>query len=343
MKNFHLLCSLAVFLLWGCSANEGGDTKVNPDNSRLLFQQMEYPNISRLDGIYYFIGQNSDIKIYKAESIDSLGAVTPYTVWEGPGNGMHNIWSPEMARVGNKWYIYFEADDGNNTDNHQLYVLENPSADPTEGNWTLHGPIITDSEWNFGLHPSTFTVNGRQYLTWSGWEHRRSEIETQCIFIAEMENPWTLKSPRVLISRPELEWERQWINPDGTRSAYPIFVNENPEPILSPDGKKVVIAYSASGIWTPYATIGMLYADTSSDLLNPASWTKLNEPQSNPTNIEGEMTAISNISTLPAGSDGKSHLFFQVRDATDQKAPRVYVKEFGWNADGIPEFGLKQK
>lgn len=341
MKNQYLLFIIPILLAWGCKAGDGDNLKKKTEKSSLLFERMEYPNITRHAGRYYFIGQNPDIKIYKAESIDSLSSVTPYTVWKGQENGMYNIWAPEMARIDNKWYIYFEADDGNNTDNHQLYVLENPSEDPTQGNWTLHGPIITNSEWNFGLHPSTFSIDGRQYLLWSGWEHRRAEMETQCIFIAEMENPWTLKSPRVLISRPEFEWERQWVNPDGTRSAYPIFVNENPEPILSPDGKKVAVAYSASGIWTPFATVGLLYADTSSNLLDPASWKKLKEPQSNPNDTESSMMAISNISTLPADKDGSSYLFFQSRDATDGLTPRVNVKEFRWNSEGIPEFGLK--
>ena len=71
--------------------------------------------------------------------------------------------------------------------------------------------------------------NGQLYLLWSGWPERRHETETQCIYIARMENPWTTSSNRVMISLPDHEWERQWINPDGHRSAYPIYVNENPE------------------------------------------------------------------------------------------------------------------
>lgn len=337
MKKLYFPILFIIFLAsWSCSS--GGD-KNGPSGQAepvLIKDGFGYPSVAYRDGIYYLTGQGADIRIYKSADIDSLGSAPPVTVWEGPANGMHNIWAPFLMNMDGKWYVYFEADDGLNTDDHELYVIENPSADPTEGEWTLHGPIITGADWNFGIHPSSFIIGGKQYLLWSGWENRRTETETQCLFIAEMENPWTLRSPRVMISRPEKEWERQWINPDGTRSAYPIFVNENPEAIVSPDGKKVSIVYSASGIWTLYATLGMLTADAGSNLLDPASWTKSEEPLRLQKGEE-PMTSISNISTLQT-SDGKNLLFYQERD--DTGGSKVYVKEFGWNPDGTPSLGL---
>lgn len=340
MKNFILLLTLAILtILPGCGSRED-IVPDNSDNITMLFEDTSYPNISEHNGKFYFIRQDKDIKIYEAENIDSLAAAKPITVWEGPAKGMNNIWAPEMIRINGKWYIYFEADDGN-TDNHQLYVIENSSENPTQGEWTLHGPIITNDEWNFGIHPSSFMIGRRQFLLWSGWEHRRSETETQCIFIAEMENPWTLKSPRILISKPEYEWERQWINPDGTRSAYPIFVNENPEPVLSPDGKKIAVAYSASGIWTQFATIGLIYADTSSDLLDPASWKKLEEPQSNPGLLNESMTGITNISTINS-TDGKCYMLFQAKDFNNGEKECVFKKAFRWTNKGYPDFGFNK-
>ena len=89
-----------------------------------------------------------------------------------------------------------------------------------------------------------------------------------------MENPWTLATERVLISKPEYEWERQWVNPDGGRTAYPIYVNESPQYFHSKDNRTVIVYYAASGCWSPYYCTGMLTADADSDLLNPASWKK---------------------------------------------------------------------
>ena len=72
-----------------------------------------------------------------------------------------------------------------------------------------------------GIQATTFEHKGVRYLAWSGWPKRRTNAETQCIYIARMKDPWTLDSPRVLISKPEYEWERQWVNPDGSRYGLP--------------------------------------------------------------------------------------------------------------------------
>ena len=67
--------------------------------------------------------------------------------------------------------------------------------------------------------PVLFEHGGKRYLIWCGWQKRRVYQENQCIYIAEMENPWTLASDRILISEPEYEWECQWISIDGNKTA----------------------------------------------------------------------------------------------------------------------------
>ena len=343
MKNSSLLIvfSLCILVFLGC--HRGSDDSPLKNGNFVLVEETSYPYAFQNEGTYYFLRQAlpaNTISLKSTSSIDSLVSAQNVTIWNGEEYGMSNIWSPEMIRIGDSWLIYFEADDGN-TDNHQLYVIENKNDDPTKGEWILHGPIITNKEWNFGIHPSSFVLNGKQYLLWSGWEHRRSETETQCIFIAEMENPWTLKSERVLISRPEYEWERQWINPDGTRTAYPIFVNENPEGTISPDGKKVIVTYSASGIWTPYKTLGLLYADSDSDLLNPESWTKLPAPQSRISPDGETMVGVSNVSIVTSPDKKHSYLLFQGHDMIEgQQYPRIYLKEFKWDKNSLPVLDL---
>lgn len=48
------------------------------------------------------------------------------------------------------------------------------------------------------------------------------------------EESWTLGSERVLISKPELEWERHYINETGWNPPHKVFVNEGPQPLKSP-------------------------------------------------------------------------------------------------------------
>lgn len=329
-----------LLLLTACPDRKEGDV------STIIFSQGAYPQAMEHEGTYYIIKQSLNvdtIDIYATDNIEQMSNLRHKVVMTSSDTGMKNFYSPELHRIGGKWYIYFEADNGN-TDNHHIYVLENSSADPMRGSWTQHGPVVTNSDWNFGIHPSTFSVAGRQYLIWSGWQKRRTESETQCIFIAEMENPWTLKSERVLLSSPQYEWERQWINPDATRSAYPIFVNENPEAMLSPDGSHVVIVYSASGIWTVFNSLGMLYAPAGSDLLDPQVWTKVSEPQF-VADKESGLFGTSNISVVSTPDGERQFMLYQAKrldtdgNGGTQVCQDIRLKEITWDNQGLPVFG----
>lgn len=337
MRYFSFFALICTFLFTACHKSGSEQQEI-----QVIFETGSYPNATHWQGKYYFTMQapeTGSIILYEANTPEELPKGKPVTIWKT--DSMQHIWSPELHRVNSKWYIYFEADNGN-TDYHQLYVLENAADNPMKGKFQLKGAIHTNDEWNFGLHPTSIIVRGQQYLLWSGWEHRRAETETQCIFIARMKNPWTLDSERVLISRPDNEWERQWINPNGERSNYPIFVNENPEAFITPDGRHVCVCYSASGIWTVYASLGMLYARTDTDLLNPQSWTKCSEPQfvsSQPDSIYG----ASNISLIPS-ADGKQHLlFYEARWVDGENLHRgIRMQPINWNKEGLPDFGKPQ-
>ena len=109
----------------------------------------------------------------------------------------------------------------------------------------MKGRISTDPDNNWAIDGSLFEHNGELYMVWSGWQTRRVDTETQCIYIARMANPWTLGSERVKISMPELGWEREYKNPEGWTPPYIIYVNEGPQPLKSPDGKLIHVIYSA--------------------------------------------------------------------------------------------------
>jgi GH43 family beta-xylosidase len=154
-----------------------------------------------------------------------------------------------------------------------------------------------------------------------------------------MENPWTLSSERVMLSKPELEWERQWINPNGDRSNYPIFVNENPEAFVTPDGRHVCVCYSASGIWTVYHSLGMLHARTDADLLDPNSWTKEQEPLFVPDDVN-KMYGTSNISLLNTQEGEQPEMLYEANVLMDGQWHRgIWVQQIKWNKNGLPEFG----
>ena len=272
MKPIHTLFIICILCAMLLSCNHGG-AGINNEHEKLLLERVGYPQGIFHQGKYYFTFQSiggDSVELLCTDQLEKLSEAARRTVWSSQRDSMAHFWSPEIHYINNKWYLYFEGDDGN-TDNHHLFVMECQDKDPMTGNFVMKGVIETHAEWNYGIHPNLLQLpSGELYLLWSGWPERRHETETQCIYIARMENPWTLSSERVMISKPEYEWERQWINPDGTRSAYPIYVNENPEAFVSPDGHRVIVLYSASGIWTEYTTTGMLSAPATADLLDQA-------------------------------------------------------------------------
>lgn len=301
-----------------------------------------------VNGNYYYTqGCEDRIVIWKTSDITRLNEAERKEV-RIPDNRNHafHLWGPEIHFLNNKWYVYFTADNGN-TDNHQIYVIENSAPDPLEGDFVMKGRITTDPDNNWAIHADVFEHAGKLYMIWSGWQSRRIEAENQCIYIAEMKNPWTLKSKRVLLSKPELEWERQWVNPDGSKTAYPIYVNEAPQFFQSKNKNKVFIFYSASGNWTPYYALGVLTANADSDLLNPASWTKSPEPVFKQS-VENKVYAPGNIAFIPSPDGKETYFLYHARNvpneppgALDSRSPRM--QKLTWDKDGMPILGIPLK
>ena len=167
-----------------------------------------------------------------------------------------------MHYINGAWYIYYAKDDGDNV-NHRMYVMENTSADPTKGTWQYKGQI-TDPTNKWAIDGTVLQVNGQLYFIWSGWEGDTNV--RQNLYIAHMSNPWTIDSSRVEIARPTHSWETN----------HSPHVNEGPQVVVR--GGVISLVYSASGSWTNDYCLGLITASTTSDLLNPASWTKRSQP-----------------------------------------------------------------
>lgn len=296
------------------------------------------------NGQYYYMYTMIDsLVLWKTNDVTNIKNAEQKTIWipTDPVNSK-DLWAPEIHFINNKWYIYYAADDGN-SDNHQLYVLENLSDDPFEGEFVMKGRISTDPANNWAIDGTMMEHKGELYMFWSGWQTRRVDTETQCIYIAKMKNPWTLGSERVLISKPELEWEKHYINEKGWTPPHIIYVNEGPQPLKSPDGKYIHTVYSASGVWTPYYALGMLTASIDADLLNPASWSKSSEPvfrQSPENGVFG--TGHNSFFKSPDGTE--DYILFHARDNEvdppgmgDTRSPRA--QKITWDENGYPVFG----
>ncbi len=299
------------------------------------------PWVEAKDDVYYYMNTTGDnLTVWRTRNMADLKSAEKKVVWTPPSTGpySHEIWAPEIHFLSSKWYIYFAADAGRNA-SHRIWVVENPSPDPFQGEWTLKGKV-SDASDKWAIDPSVFEDQGRLYAIWSGWED--DENGTQSIYIARMKNPWTVESRRARISTPEYPWEKvgdvdQKIQPGDPPH---IDVNEGPEILKHRD--KIFLVYSGSACWTDYYALGLLEATSGSDLMNPAAWKKWSKPvfQQAP---EAGVYATGHNSFFKS-SDGKQDwLVYHANSQPGQgcgahRSPRI--QPFTWNADGTPNFGV---
>ncbi|WP_310589422.1 glycoside hydrolase family 43 protein [Flectobacillus roseus] len=289
------------------------------------------------DGYYYYTHTTGNrLVLWKTKNIAELATAPKKTIWTPPVGTMYSkeIWAPEIHFIQGKWYMYFAADDGKN-DNHRMYVLENASADPMEGEWIFKGKVA-DKNDKWAIDGDVFTHNNQLYMIWSGWE---GDVNVQQnIYIAKMKNPWTINGERVKISGSDYDWEKHGDLNDPNNPPH-VNVNEGPQ-YLAHD-KKVFIIYSASGCWTDFYALGMLTADAKADLLNPKSWTKSAQPVFKQS-AENKVYAPGHNSFFKSANGKEDWILYHANPEPNQgcgnhRSPRA--QKFTWNADGTPNFG----
>lgn len=293
------------------------------------------------DGFYYYThttGRN--ITLWKTNNIANLKSAEKKVVFTPPAKGPYSkeLWAPEIHYLQKKWYIYFAADSGKNI-NHRMWVLENSSPDPLKGEWIMKGKLTTpEDKWS--IDGSLFEHNKQLYMIWSGWE---GDVNgQQNIYIAKMQNPWTVDGKRVKISSPEYPWERNGKinNPDDPPNVY---VNEGPQVLVN--GKKLFLIYSASGCWTDTYALGMLTAKRNNDLMDPASWKKSPEPVFKQS-AENSVYAPGHNSFFKSPDGKENYILYHANSKPNQgcggfRSPRA--QKFTWNKDGTPNFGVPVK
>jgi GH43 family beta-xylosidase len=310
------------------AAAVSGNTFTNP-----LLDNGPDPWVICWKGFYYYTDTSGrNLTLRKTADIADLRNAEMKAVWvPEPGHPWsYELWAPELHRWGDKWYIYFAADAGDNA-SHRIYVVENDNDDPIEGTWTFKGKI-SDSSDKWAIDPTTFELRGEHYLVWSGWKGNNDG--EQDLFIAHMSNPWTIDSPRTLISEPTYPWEKH-----GDLPGRHVSVNEGPE-FISHDNK-MFIAFSASGCWTDFYTVGLLEANFDGDPLDVRSWTKINHPfLSTDPGSKAYGPGHNGFFKSPNGQEDWIiyHANPEAGDGCGNlRSPRI--QPFTWNSDGTPNFG----
>lgn len=321
MKNI-LLCLGALM----CVGSFGQDTFMNP-----LLSSGADPWITYKGGYFYYTHTVGDkINLWKTQDLHKLKDILPVTVWTPQATGPNSkaIWAPELHFLDGKWYLYYTATDVNNDGDASRYVfvLENSSPDPLTGNWIDKGKMNTHHS---GLDGSVFEHQGKRYFMYSAYVGPQSVL-----VISPLKNPWTLAEQQVVIATPDRPWEKF-----GGRQ-----ILEGPQ-FLTKNGRKVFIVYSASACWADEYALGMLTADGASDLLQPSSWVKSEQPvfKQSP---ENDVYAPGHNSFFKSPDGKEDWILYHANSGAGlgcdhRRSPRM--QRFSWKKDGTPDFGIPVK
>ncbi|WP_373747760.1 glycoside hydrolase family 43 protein [Weissella soli] len=308
----------------------------------LIIQRADPYIYKHTDGYYYFsasVPSYNRIELRRSKTIAGLAHALPRTIWRkhasGSGEQSELIWAPEIHFINDKWYIYYAAAsttdfDQNGMFQHRMYVIECDKPDPmrNEDDWVEKGRIKTPMD-SFSLDATTFEHDEKLYYVWA--QKDPDIFGNTNLYISEMENPWTLKTNPVLLSKPEYSWETQ------------IFaVNEGPA-ILHRNGK-FFLTYSGSATDENYC-IGMLVSDENADLLDEKSWHKLDHPVFT-SNTKDNLLGPGHNSFTVSEDGTEDLLVYHIRNYSDIKGDPLYdpnrhtmVQSFSYDNNGYPQFG----
>lgn len=327
-----LLCSCSTDDVDKPAAAEDSINSTDVDWTNPIVKQRADPWVYLHDDGYYYLTATvpewDRIELRRAKTIAGLATAPVSVIWKADTTGSMGgkIWAPEIHRVNDAWYIYFAAASAPESWDVRMYVLENKSANPLEGEWVEKGKITTNFD-SFSLDATTFEHLGKSYLVWA--QQNEKHEGNSDLWIAELENPWTIKGTQVRLSTPEQDWE-----------LIKYRVNEGPA-VLKRNGK-IFIAYSANATDHTYS-IGTLTAESASNLLDPESWTKSSSAVFQSSGDAGQYGPGHNSFTRTA--DGRDVLIYHARPYKDVSHPledpnrHMRAQVFSWLSDGSPDFG----
>lgn len=302
-----------------------------------LIEQRADPFILRHgDGYYYFtasVPEYDRLELRRARSLSELAQASPTVVWRKPPQGpmSHLIWAPELHFINGKWYLYFAAahspEIANGLFQHRMFALECSTANPLTGEWEEKGRIYTHID-SFSLDATHFEHRGKHYYLWA--QKDPAIPGNSNLYLAEMEDPWTLKGRPVMLSQPELPWETVGFS-----------VNEGPAVISH--GQRIFISYSASATDENYC-LGLLWANIDSDITDAAQWHKLEQPVFRTSVNNRQFGPGHNSFTLD--EQGRDILVYHARNYTEIEGDPLYdpnrhtrIKLLEWDEAGMPVLG----
>ncbi|HEY9126371.1 MAG TPA: family 43 glycosylhydrolase [Acidobacteriaceae bacterium] len=288
------------------------------------------PFITRAEGKYLLLATHENtITIWRGRTLAEVPAL-PKVVWK-PSDGMKQVWSPTLWKMGKRWWIYFTAaypKAGSGFEKHAIYVLESKTGDPL-GEYEFKGKLTLGHE---AIDPSILKVGGVEYLMYVDVDPQK----WNAVWITKLKGPMEPDGDGKELIHPDQPWER------GEPTAHNYPVAEGPTALYR-DGKTFIV-YSGSDTGTHVYCLGLLtYAGSGRDLPDPmdkANWTKT-----------GPVFSFSDAhgvygpgrGTFTTSPDGKKWWLVYHAKAVKEytyAGRSVRMQPFTWKADGTPDFGV---
>lgn len=292
------------------------------------------------NGTYYTFTTGGGVDIFKINSYTDTSVVDKKTVyWCGNDGIIKDIWAPEIHKIGNKWYILAcgvfdssvvprgsmpKAQENQEHDDYYRYgfVLES-KTDDIMGEYEFKGYFAPDGMNN--IDGTYLQKDGKLYYVCSAY----LDVAYQCIYMTEMENPYTLKTDEngkhisVMLSQPEYNWEKKgW------------SVNEGPAVLYNDED--IFVVYSASGFSSGGYCMGMLTFN-GGDIMNAENWSKAPKPVHKNQPLKSIYNA-GHCSFLYRENGEIFMIYHATQTKNFNKSPRLtYVKPIQFN-DGKPLF-----
>ena len=292
------------------------------------------------DGWYYFTASVPDydcIVLRRAKSLAELPDAEEKVIWKKHASGpmSKHIWAPELHFLFGKWYIYFAGGEEEDIWKIRPYVLECQGEDPLNDAWIEKGKMrrAPEDEFSFesfSLDATVFENKGEWYYVWAEKVGVGKQISN--LYIAKMENGYTLKTVQVLLTTPDYDWER-----------VGFWVNEGPG-VIRHDGK-LFLTYSASETGIAYC-VGMLTADENADLLDPLSWKKERYPVLK--SLEEKEIYGPGHNSFTKDEQGNDIIVYHARKESVIEGDPLYnpnrhamLMRVRWNGEGRPVFSYE--
>jgi len=308
----YTLLLLAISLpLSGQTINGKFQNPLNPDPD---------PYCDFFENNYYLTTTQRDaIRMWKSPTLGGLKTAQAITIWSDTNpTRSRGIWAPEFHFITNRWYVYYTATsaDGNDA-NHRMHVLESEGRDPF-GPYHYKARLINPTNDQYAIDGTVFQNPGT-YLWYFVWAARPGHVLT----IARLANPWTLLGNGTVIPASGFGCDE---------------VREGPQVLFH--GDRLFLVYSACDTGKPDYKLGMLIAETNSDLMNSQSWKQYPKPVFERSDQNGVFGPGHNgFFRSPDGTEDWMVYHAKTNSFYTYAGRETRAQRFYWNADGTPNFG----